>query len=139
MTVQVKLKPVAEYPVKDPETGIALPEEGAVVTMSTFWERRLREGVVVKLEEASDGEDQNSGSDEDNSGSDQDAEKGKGESDGKEESEEDGSTDQGSDEGKEGTEEGTSTDKGTGESKEDTAPANNKNNKPSGNNNRNRR
>ena len=44
------LKPTAGRTVRDPVKGTLLPEEGAEVPKSTFWDRRLRDGDVVNAD-----------------------------------------------------------------------------------------
>ncbi|MGC6386572.1 DUF2635 domain-containing protein [Ewingella sp. S1.OA.A_B6] len=44
------LKPTAGRTVRDPVKGTLLPEEGAEVQKSTFWDRRLRDGDVVNAD-----------------------------------------------------------------------------------------
>jgi cytoskeletal protein RodZ len=46
------VKPEAGRTVRDPVKGTLLPEEGAEVPESTFWNRRLRDGDVVKTDAA---------------------------------------------------------------------------------------
>ncbi|TPG62555.1 DUF2635 domain-containing protein [Ewingella americana] len=47
------VKPTTGRTVRDPVKGTLLPEEGAEVPESTFWNRRLRDGDVVKAKPAS--------------------------------------------------------------------------------------
>ncbi len=54
MTNTIKLKPYEGYEVTNPETGTKLPRDGATVARSTYWERRLAEGVVVDVTEATE-------------------------------------------------------------------------------------
>ncbi|MCC3740219.1 DUF2635 domain-containing protein [Rouxiella badensis] len=44
------VKPVAGRTVRDPVKGTFLPEEGAEVAKSTFWDRRLRDGDVITID-----------------------------------------------------------------------------------------
>ncbi|WP_413535065.1 DUF2635 domain-containing protein [Rahnella inusitata] len=44
------VKPTAGRTVRDPVKGTLLPEVGAEVPESTFWDRRLRDGDVVKTD-----------------------------------------------------------------------------------------
>ena len=44
------VKPVAGRTVRDPVKGTFLPEEGAEVAKSTFWDRRLRDGDVITVD-----------------------------------------------------------------------------------------
>lgn len=46
------VKPTAGRTVRDPVKGTLLPESGAEVQKSTFWDRRLRDGDVVKADTA---------------------------------------------------------------------------------------
>ncbi|QII37511.1 DUF2635 domain-containing protein [Rouxiella badensis] len=46
------VKPMAGRTVRDPVKGTFLPEEGAEVAESTFWNRRLRDGDVVTVDTA---------------------------------------------------------------------------------------
>ncbi|WP_129991833.1 DUF2635 domain-containing protein [Rahnella sp. CFA14(1/10)] len=47
------VKPVAGRTVRDPVKGTFLPEEGAEVAKSTFWDRRLRDGDVITVDASS--------------------------------------------------------------------------------------
>jgi len=49
------VKPTAGRTVRDPVKGTLLPEEGAEVQESTFWNRRLRDGDVVNADAAPQG------------------------------------------------------------------------------------
>lgn len=44
------VKPVAGRTVRDPVKGTFLPEEGAEVAKSTFWDRRLRDGDIITVD-----------------------------------------------------------------------------------------
>jgi len=46
------VKPTTGRAVRDPVKGTLLPVEGAEVPESTFWNRRLRDGDVEKLDPA---------------------------------------------------------------------------------------
>lgn len=43
--------------VRDPATGQVIPEEGATVEWSTYWERRLQDGEVDRAEPADEADD----------------------------------------------------------------------------------
>lgn len=44
------IKPVAGRTVRDPVKGTFLPEDGAEVAKSMFWDRRLRDGDVITVD-----------------------------------------------------------------------------------------
>lgn len=44
------VKPAAGCTVRDPVKGTFLPEEGAEVAESMFWNRRLRDGDVITVD-----------------------------------------------------------------------------------------
>ena len=46
----MRVKPAKGRTVRFPDTGQALPEEGAAVPCSTYWTRRLRGGDVEVVE-----------------------------------------------------------------------------------------
>ena len=46
---QMFVKPAPGRVVRDPSTGLPLPEGGAVVEKTQFWLRRLRDGDVEKI------------------------------------------------------------------------------------------
>jgi hypothetical protein len=49
------LKPkVAGQTVRDPKTGLNLPDAGAEVEMTTFWNRRLKDESVVEVVRAAE-------------------------------------------------------------------------------------
>ncbi|UTG75534.1 DUF2635 domain-containing protein [Neisseria subflava] len=45
----IQIKPVEGYVVTDPATMQPLPEEGASVEWSNYWQRRINEGAVELL------------------------------------------------------------------------------------------
>lgn len=47
------VKPVVGRAVRDPVKGTFLPEEGAEVAESMFWNRRLRDGDVITVDTTS--------------------------------------------------------------------------------------
>lgn len=48
--MKVFIKPAPGLKIRDPETKIQLPEEGAQVEKSSFWSRRIKAGDVVQVE-----------------------------------------------------------------------------------------
>lgn len=49
--MRVKVKPLPGNILRDPATRFPLPVEGKVVTINSFWQRRLDAGDVVVVEE----------------------------------------------------------------------------------------
>lgn len=50
MSETLQLQPKAGFRVLDPETLAFLPDEGARVNNSQYWQRRLLDGSVVKMQ-----------------------------------------------------------------------------------------
>jgi len=50
--MRVFLKPASGKTVRDPVTGTPLPKDGASVTISTYWRRRIKDGSVTKSKPA---------------------------------------------------------------------------------------
>lgn len=52
--MRIKVTPRPGYTVRDPQTRVALPPEGAIKEDSSFWRRRERDGdVTIEAEAAS--------------------------------------------------------------------------------------
>lgn len=49
--MKMKIKPKLGLKIVMPEVGRDLPEEGAVVEHSTYWQRRLDEGDIILIEQ----------------------------------------------------------------------------------------
>ena len=49
--MKIKVKPKEGLKIVMPEVNRDLPQDGAVVESSTYWQRRLAEGDVVLIEE----------------------------------------------------------------------------------------
>lgn len=47
---KIFIKPANGLKIRDPETKIHLPEEGAQVEKSPFWSRRIKSGDVLQVE-----------------------------------------------------------------------------------------
>lgn len=47
---RIFVKPAPGLKIRDPETKLHLPEEGAQVVKSSFWSRRIKDGDVLTTE-----------------------------------------------------------------------------------------
>lgn len=52
MSQRIHIKPAAGLRVIDPATNLPVPDEGAYVVPNQYWNRRLRDGDVIRAAKA---------------------------------------------------------------------------------------